>query len=62
MGDDNVAEELVQLFVVADGELQVARDDTLLLVVASGVSSEFENLSGEVFEDSSEIDCATHMS
>ena len=35
----------------------MARDDTLLLVVACGVASKFKNLSGEVFEDGSEVDC-----
>ena len=44
------------LLVVADGELEVTRDDTLLLVVTSGVASEFENLGSEIFEDGSEID------
>jgi len=28
LGDDNTTKELVQLFIVADSELQVARDDT----------------------------------
>jgi hypothetical protein len=28
LGDDDTTKELVQLFVVADGELQVARNDT----------------------------------
>ena len=28
LGDDNISQELVQLFIVADGELQVARNDT----------------------------------
>lgn len=28
LGDDNTTKELVQLLIVADGELQVARNDT----------------------------------
>ena len=59
LGDCDVSEELVQLFVVADGELEMARDDTGLLVVTGGVASEFENLSGEVLEDGGEVDGST---
>lgn len=44
------------LLVVADGELQVTGDDTLLLVVARGVASELENLGSEVLEDCGEVD------
>jgi hypothetical protein len=39
----------------ADGELKVTRDDAGLLVVTSGVTSELEDLSGEVLEDGSEV-------
>jgi hypothetical protein len=45
-----------QLFVVPDGELKVTRHDTVLLVVTSGVASEFENLGSKVFEDGGEVD------
>ena len=47
------------LFVVSDGELEVTRHDTVLLVITGGVASEFENLSCEVFEDGSEVDGST---
>ena len=50
-GDGHAAEELVELLVVADGKLDVTGDNALLLVVAGGVASELEDLSGEVFED-----------
>ena len=33
LGDGDAGQQLVQLLVVADGELDVARDDALLLVV-----------------------------
>lgn len=56
LGYDDVTEELIQLFVVPDGELQVTRHDTLFLVITSGVTSEFENLGCEVFEDGREVD------
>ena len=45
--------ESVELFVATDSELQVTRSYALDLEVFAGVSSKFENLSGEVFENSS---------
>ena len=58
-GDGDAAEELVELLIVADGELDVARDDALLLVVARGVARELEDLSREVLEDGGEVDRGT---
>ncbi len=43
------------LFVVTYGKLQVPWYNTLLLVIACSVASEFENLGREVFEDGSEV-------
>jgi len=37
--DCDVSQKLVQFLVVADGELEMARDDTGLLVVAGSVTS-----------------------
>lgn len=59
LGDGDVAKELVQLFIVADGELKVTRDDTGLLVVTGGVASQLEDLSSQVLEDSGEVDGST---
>ena len=59
LGDGDVSEELVQLLIVADGELKVTGDDTGLLVVTSGVTSQLENLSSQVLEDGSEVDGST---
>jgi hypothetical protein len=56
LGDGDVAEKLVQLLIVADGELEVTGDDTGLLVVASGVASKLEDLSSQVLEDGGEVD------
>ena len=44
------------LFIVPDGELKVARDDTLLLVVTSGIARKFEDLSSKVLQDGGEVD------
>ena len=43
------------LFVISDGKLKVTWHNTLLLVVPSSVTGEFENLSRKVFEDGSEV-------
>lgn len=59
LGDGDVSQQLVQLLIVADGELKVTRDDTGLLVVASGVASQLQNLGSEVLEDSSQVDRST---
>jgi len=67
--DDDAAEQTVELLVlqsqrerrattthVADGELEVTRDDARLLVVAGGVAGELEDLGREVLEDGGEVD------
>jgi hypothetical protein len=59
LGDGDVAEQLVQLLIVPDGELKVAGDDTGLLVVASSVASQLEDFSGEVLKHSGEVDGST---
>ena len=56
LSDGNSGQELVQLLVVADGELQVARVDPGLLVVTCGVASQLENFGSEVLENSCKID------
>lgn len=55
LGDGDVAEKLVQLLVVADGELKMTGDDTGLLVVTGSVSGQLEDLSSKVLEDGSEV-------
>ncbi len=59
LGDGDVSEELVQFFIVADGELEMTGDDTGLFVVTSGVTGQLKNLSSQVFEDSGEVDRGT---
>jgi len=56
LADNNVTQQLVQFFVIADGELEMARDYTLLLVVAGSIASELQNLSGEILQDCSKVD------
>ena len=57
--DRDRAQELVELLVVADGELDVARHDARLLVVARGVARELEDLGAEVLEDGAHVDTGT---
>ncbi len=59
LGDGNMAEELVQFLIVADGELEMTRDDASLLVVTSSVTSQFKNFSCKVFENSGQINGCT---
>jgi hypothetical protein len=56
LSDGDVAEKLVQLLIVPDGELEVARDDTGLLVVASSVTGQLEDFGSQVLKDGSEVD------
>ena len=44
------------LLIVADSELQVTWDNTLLLVIPSSVTGKFENFGGKVFKDGREVD------
>ena len=58
VGDDTTAgngslDEGIKLFISSDSELEVARCDSLHLQVLAGVSSELEDLSSQVLEDSS---------
>ena len=57
--DGDLAQELVQLLVVSDGELNVSRDDSLLLALLGGVSGELEDLGNEVLEDGGQVDRGT---
>lgn len=59
LGNGDVTQKLVQLLIVANGKLEVTGNDTGLLVVASGVSSQLENLSSEVLKNSSEVNGST---
>lgn len=55
LGNGNSGEKLVELLIVTDGELQVTRNDTGLLVVTGSVASQLENLSSQVLHDCSEV-------
>ncbi len=59
LGDGHSGQKLVQLLVVADGKLDVAGVDTVLLVVTSSVSGKLKDLSRQVLEHGSEVDGGT---
>ena len=59
LGNGDMTQELVQFLIVADGELQMTRDDTSLLVVASGVTGQLQNFSSKVFKHGGKIDRGT---
>ena len=56
LGDGDSSKNLVQLLIVPDGQLKVARDDPGLLVVPGSVPSQLEDLGSEVLQDSREVD------
>lgn len=56
LGDRNAGQKLVQLLVVTDGQLEVTRNDSRLLVVTSGVTGQLEHFSGQVFHDGRQVD------
>lgn len=53
---DSGSDQGVQLFITADGKLKVSRGDTLDLEILGGVACEFQDFSGQVFQDSSNVD------
>jgi hypothetical protein len=48
---DGGLDEGIEFLVTADGELQVARGNSLDLEILGGIACKFENLSGQVLED-----------
>ena len=55
-GDGGILKESVELLVVSNGELDVSGDDSGLLGILGGVSSELEDLSSEVLKNGSKVD------
>lgn len=53
--DGHSSEQLVELLVVADGQLDVTGDNAALLVVAGSVAGELEDLGSQVLQDGSKV-------
>lgn len=61
VGDDTTTsdgglDEGVELFVSADGQLEVARSDSLDFQIFASVASQFQHLGSEVLEDGRSVD------
>lgn len=54
--NSDIREEFIELLVVADGEHDMARDNADLLIVAGSITREFEDLRGQVLENTREVD------
>ncbi len=55
LSNGDTRQEFVQLLVVSDGQLQVSWDDSGLLVVTCSIACQFQNFSGQVFHDGSQV-------
>ena len=55
LSNGNTSQKFVQFLIVPDGQLQVPGNDSGFLVVSGGITSEFENLSCEIFHHSGQI-------
>uniref|UniRef100_A0A8C3B767 Histone H2A n=1 Tax=Cairina moschata TaxID=8855 RepID=A0A8C3B767_CAIMO len=53
--DGDLAQQLVELLVVADGQLQVAGDDARLLVVAGRVARQLQDLGRQVLQHGRQV-------
>ena len=59
LSDGHAGQQLVQLFVVSDGQLEVTWDDASLLVITGSVTGQFEHLGGQVLKHGSQVDGST---
>ena len=59
LGDGDAGQELVQLLVVADGQLEMTGDDAGLLVVTGSVTGQLEDFSSQVLHDGGQVDGST---
>lgn len=57
--DGDSGEKFVQFLVIPDSQLEVSWNDSSLLVVTGSIASQFQNLSSQVLEDSSQVDWST---
>lgn len=59
LGNGDTRQELVQFFVITDGQLQVTRDDASFLVVSGSIACQLQNFSSQVFHDGCEVNWCT---
>jgi hypothetical protein len=60
LSNGNMSKQLVQFLIVADGKLEMARNDTGLLVVTGSVTSQLQDFSGEILKDSGQVNRSTY--
>lgn len=59
LGDGDVTQQFVQLLVVANGELEMAGDNTGLLVITGGIAGQLKNFGCEILQNGCEVNrCA----
>ena len=59
LGNGHTSQQLVELLVVADGKLNMAGVDAVLLVVAGSIAGQLQDLSREVLKHGGEVDRGT---
>src|SRR5450432_771977 len=59
LSDGDSGQQLVQLLVVADSQLEMARIDPCLLVVSGSVASQFQDFGSQILEHGSQINGGT---
>jgi hypothetical protein len=59
LSNGDMAEQLVQLLIVSDGQLQVSWDDSGLLVVTGSVTSQLQDFSSQILENSGQVHWGT---
>lgn len=55
LGDGHMRQELVEFFIVANGELNVAGNDTLTFIFFGSIASQLKKFSDQIFEHSSQV-------
>lgn len=56
----HVAKQLVQFLIITNGKLEMARNDTSLLVVTGSVASQLQDFSSEILQNSGQVNRSTY--
>ncbi|GAB1602009.1 hypothetical protein Ahia01_000479500 [Argonauta hians] len=59
LGDGYSGQQLVQLFVITNGQLQVTRNDSGFLVVSGSISCQLEHFSRQILHHGSQVNGST---
>ena len=59
LGNGDTGQELVQFLVVADGQLQMAGDNSGLLVVTGSIAGQLQDFCGQVLHDGGQVNWGT---